>query len=419
MRSIKYSKKLVDTELSNTKTVNPEKIIETELQELKIDDNTLQNASHIAISEVKKTTFQFAGAYPYLFDALSMLCSENPKYKDGTPFVKDDGIFYHATLTWEDLKYYSLGKYDSLTHETLTTEILKLYTSPMSKCIPLNDEYSMLVKPIQINAIIHKNKNLSKVEAQRQINFRKKKNDDETEILQDEDNGLFNPIMGIDILFFKPLFEASLKGGITGNSFLQLEQNLQAKIISFIKNTKMEMQNPTDKSEILNGIISEDEFNTIKNNASSLKPYLFIQREPIIYRRYMLYLLEHDNQEGNFIKINAKDLMLHVDPQQLDSDKNFRNTMNMRIFVDKANLIINLMSASKLLDSYKEVPIQCSYNGTTKEFTIHFNRIAYKAGKTTKFNIPKEVPPYKTNVDASVLNSLSNNFNGKIIKNAF
>lgn len=341
-KKIRYSRKLANAELSNTKTVDIAKI---------------KNENNEFITEtLKKTAFQLAGVYPYLFDALNMLCTENPQRADGSYVINETETFYHARLSWNDLQYYALGDYKTDTYQNFVTELLQLYIKPESKCFPLGDGYNLTTKPLQIISILHKDRQMTKSEAQFRINFSKSKKDQienaEGQIEElNSDNQDYSPIVGIEIMFYKPLFEASLLGKKSKQSFLQSEPHLQSKLVSFIATAK-----------------TKNEFYEI------FKDYTQIQRYPVIYRRYALYLMEHDNKKSDFCFIDAKDMLLHVDPQQLDSDKNIRNINTVRMFVDKANLILNTMAKNGYLKGFSEIPIKCIYNAELKNFQVFYHR---------------------------------------------
>ena len=357
LTNLRYPKNLVSTELATQKSTQSMTVI---------DENR-----KLTTDKLKSNAYQLAGAYPYLFDCITMLCNENPTI-NGEPIVQQvpDSFFLHATLTWEDFKHFALGSYRKETKNTLLKELLKLQDSKTVKAISIGNGIIVRTSPIQITLYqeaTDKNDSRIKNLIERQRNLRNKKteeimnqmieikktNADEAmaEELMDklediiesgkDDSEKFGKIYGIEITFFGPLFEAALKE--IGGPFVQIGTNFQAKLETSIRQFK---------------------------NSPKFMKYRSVRKYPPTYRKYALYLAERDNGNGDYITIKAEDMLIHVDPQNLNTHLKIRNTNEMRIFVDKANMLLNEMARNGLLKGFRYAPKKCTYNASSKEFII-------------------------------------------------
>lgn len=325
--NLRYPKNLTTTELMSMKTATQMKIIDEESKEV--------------TEKLKNSAFQLSGAFPYLFDGITMLCNQNPVRDDNKPVVEriNNSLFYHATLTWEEFKYFAIGEYQKESKHTLIMELSKIQSKPPVKALAIGK--GIVVKTVPIQIAIYKQD--SKDTPKYMLNLKNRLPKENQEYDYDDESG--GKIIGVELTFFGPLFEAAFKE--IGGAFIQIGINFQAKLETAIKK--------------------------YKESIEFLK-YRKIKRYPTTYRKYALYLTEKDNGMGDYITISAKDMLSHVDPQQLDKNGNIRNITDAKIFVDKSNFLLNKMAKDGLLSGFKFAPTNSTYNQSTKEFIIGIQR---------------------------------------------
>lgn len=399
-KNIRYTKNLLTTELMTAKSA----------ENLPIYD---ENKTQIT-EKMKNDAFQLAGAFPYLFDGITMLCNENPM-RNGEPIISliKDSAFYHVTLRWEDFLYYTLGEYRKACKDTLMKEIRKIDNQP-PKCLALGTNFLIRARPITINICYYQDE-ASEVEKSRLTSLQKRwtnllyekyKLDEEHSLINDELNS--NPteqnflkekensqayldamtdasemgklIAGVEITFFGPLFEAALDKN--SGAFIKIGTNFQSKLETAIRKYK--------ESDIF-------------------FKYRSVKKYPLTYRKYALYLTERNNGTSDYVTIKAQDMLLHVDTQQLKADKRIRNSTEMRIFVDKANLLLNQMAKDGLMKGFPMIPIKCTYNPINKEFCVSVSRNKDE----------NEIPNYEGNIGNDELDNINKNISSEIAHNAF
>lgn len=440
--NLRYPRKLLATELLSQKKIKNTQV--------KIVDDMKEELPNEVIKDIKTKSFQFSGAYPFLFDALTYLCKMNPKDENDNPIITpiENSYFLHATISWEDFKKFALGDYHLSLKENLITELKKIQQDTTPKYFTLGENYIIKANPVIVNPIYklttnenkknslknlinHRNNVLEEKKKKREEELKKKEIETYNKIqaylnaqlenietkeyekvaekinmydlkkiidaaspfLQTTNENIFDKddsnnetavLEGVELIFYAPLFISAMDN--IENQFIQIGTCFQAKLETAIRKYKKEI--------LTEGIFAK---------------YRKIQRYPIVYRRYAIFLASKFNNVGSFISINAKDLLLNTDPQQLNTNLKIRNLSDMKIFVDKANLLLNKMGKDGLMQGFKFIPTKCRYNETTQEFTINI----------TKSTNQNEIPDYEGCFTAEELSKINEDLAVKIIQNAF
>ena len=158
------------------------------------------------IDKLKKASFQLAGEYPFIFDAISYICTHHRgavKRQD----APNETHYRVETKNMESFFDAAIGEYEQY-KDLLLYNIYKLIEKPSAKVLPLSDSYSVKTWPIIITLIYKNGETLTKAEAQRMRNLINKKMGGG---IKNKDLEM-RPIDGIAIEFYKPLFANLLIG---------------------------------------------------------------------------------------------------------------------------------------------------------------------------------------------------------------
>lgn len=363
-RYIKHTRTAINTELSTRKS-------ETNNAELQILDESLRE---ISLNEIPKAALTYKGAFPYLVDALSELCTINPKFESGNRkgeyVIKGQGdketTHYSAMLKWETLTELATRN-EPTSKDTFRHEIMKIYRKAPNLYINLGNGHSLLTHPFIIRNIVFDD-----------LTIMSKKDAETCARL-----GITKKISYVDIEFFKPLFNACFPGNEKGG-YIETDPAFFAmlnKTIDTMRNDK----------------------NTLKIMNRFYKPRTkqFVTKYASTYHKFILYLLAHisSNQKANSLTLNEEaliDLLAHVDPGQLyerNGKTYIKNEFDTKLFFDKSCMIYNQMAKYGYCEHTIAVSEHCIYSYENKKLKI---TITYK----------RETP--RTNIDNYTSNFIEN-----------
>lgn len=306
---IKYSKTAINTQLSTRKS-------EVRNTDLQIYDEQL---NEISLSDIPKASLTYKGAFPYLVEALSELCTINPKL-NGEFVIKGqedrNSTHYSALIKWKTLVELAT-KNEPLVKDGFRKEIMNIYKKAPSLYLNLGNGHGLLTHPFIIRSIVFDDlSTMTKKEAEACIKL-----------------GITKTISYVDIEFFKPLFNACFPGKEKGG-FIYTDP----AFYTMLQKTIHTMKQNTDTSKRLSRFYNP-------------RTKQFVTKYPSTYYKFVLWLLTHisSNEKANSLTLNEEDLidlLAHVDPGQLieKNGKNYiKNPYDTKLFFDKACWIYNQM----------------------------------------------------------------------------
>lgn len=361
---VKYSKTAINTQLSTRKS-------EGKNADLQVYDEQL---NEISLSDIPKASLTYKGAFPYLVEALSELCTINPQFK-GQYVIKgqDDreSSHYSALLKWKTLIELAT-KNEPLVKDSFRREIMNIYKKAPSLYINLGNGHALLTHPFIIRSIIFDDlSTMTPKEAETCIKL-----------------GIKKTISYIDIEFFKPLFNACFPGKERGGYIYT-----DPAFYTMLQKTIHTMKKEPDITNKLRRFYNP-------------RTRQFITKYPATYYKFILWLLTHisSNETAKSLTLYEKDLielLSHVDPGQL-IEKNgkayIKNPFDTKLFFDKACMIYNQMGKYGYSEKTIAISEHCIYSQSYGKLQI---TITYK----------RENP--RTNID-----DYTSNFMQEIQKNA-
>lgn len=277
MKTSKYPRELAKAETSSRRQYDFNKI-------------KLSEPSDAALL-IKKGTFTFANAYPYIFDALSALCTEyaTTKYEDAEGKIRNvierqennTETHYRAILKIDTFAQMALNGHNEY-WSTFLQQLYHLASHPEKKNLPFKEGYTILTEPVRIDIVSGDGNKISESEKTRLSNLKNRQNPEK------------GYIAFIIIEFYKPLFYCLLnknKKGELGYNYIQVPKGLQAEIKA--------------TADILREISFFD-FTDI--DAEKVPLY------DMDVRATFLYLALHDNRQGEHITIDATDFAMSCFP---------------------------------------------------------------------------------------------------------
>lgn len=298
------------------------------------DENTVA-----ALQEVNSTHNKLSRAYPYLFDALDAICTDNPIKPDGTPAIEQNGMFSTFTILYKGLLVYAMDniKGREAYFQKQITELFVNGAEPI--IIPIEIEgkkYIYRNRPIVIKEILQENNTTLTPE-------------------QIKKYGGINsfPIKSITIEFFTPLFESALNPSL-GN-YSPWVRGFTAKMYEVIELSR--------KAKWYN-----DNFYYKQYGAT-----------PIDYRSFILVFLLHDNGKAKSYELDAINFVAEVFPDRVSKKegKLYLKCSYYEIYtlMKKACHLMKDMSDKGYLETLKCIPYDCYWNkntNTNKAPTITF-----------------------------------------------
>lgn len=346
MKKIKYSKTAINTELSTRKS-------EAQKTNLQIFDESMNNLS---LEDIPKAALTYKGAYPYLMDALSELCTMNPTVNingEIKPVIQgqnnSETTHFSARLKWDSLTHLAT-RGEPTSKDRFRKEIMSLYKNPPSMYINLGGGLSVLTHPFIIRSIFYEDSSqMSKKDAEICARL-----------------GITKKISFVEIDFFKPLFNACFAGNESGG-FIYTDP----AFFAMLTKTMNAMRN--DKNCIV-----------LMSRFYNPNTKQFIVKYPTTYHKFILYLLSHisSNPRADTLTLYEDEIiemLSHVDPQQLTQSNGkiyIRNQFDTKLFFDKASFIYNQMAKYGYCEHTIAVSEHCIYsreNGKLK-ITLSYKR---------------------------------------------
>ena len=346
---VKHTRTAINTELSTRKS-------ETNTKGLQIFDETLKE---ISLNEIPKAALTYKGAFPYLVDALSELCTINPIYEygihAGEHVIKGqndrDLTHYSAALKWDTLTELATRN-EPTSKDTFRREIMKIYRNAPNLYINLGNGHSLLTHPFIIRNIVFDDlTTMSKKDAEICARL-----------------GITKKISYVDIEFFKPLFNACFPGNEKGGNI-----ETDPAFFAMLNKTINTMRNDNNTIKIMNRFYNP-------------RTKQFVTKYASTYHKFILYLLAHisSNQNASSLTLQEDEiieLLSHVDPGQLyerNGKTYIKNPFDTKLFFDKSCMIYNQMAKYGYCEHTIAVSDHCIYAYENKKLKI---TISYQRSK--------------------------------------
>ncbi len=285
------------------------------------------------IESLTRSFFEIAGAHPYVFDALSYICT----YHRGAIDRVDDQTETHfrVRLPVEAFMDFSLDGRMQFKHRIMT-ELYDMASMQRGKVLPLDAEHSVLTVPVRVELFYEDGSKIDPSIARQLENLKGQA-----------------PVKLIALEFYKPLF-ASLLRGEEGESWFPLPKAFHAKMLEMMDECR-------DLPEYKNA---------------------GIQAFPVQYRKLYLYMNLHDNGQGDFLNLDGVDSLLSCYPTLVKTKgrANYVDWWRARLFIKKASSLFNRMAERGLMDGVKLVPTGIWYDKPIKQFRIRLQRGRKYAG---------------------------------------
>jgi hypothetical protein len=308
-----------------------ERIIKKKDEKMKVLEYAFDNTKEIndrVIERVAKTRFTLANAYPYIFDSICGLLTNqdaiSQKYKRQIVDLMDipQSIFFMIDIPFAEFLDWALDgeiKQKDRLIENLNN-LVNASPAELQKYIPISPKYCAKVAPIQVVLIRKNEEEISESKLKRLKNLtisginKGTQNEKTISLLPER-----LPIERIQIHTLKSLFQ-DLMIGEYGENWFEIPKALQAKIVAFHPEYKKEIslymetlskklrKNPNDEKK--------EEYETLKNVVERFP-------SPMILRRAYFYMKLHlsSNKLAKKINIDTVDFFTHVDPSYLRENK--------------------------------------------------------------------------------------------------
>lgn len=330
-QKIKFSKTAINTELSTRKS-------ELKKAGLQIFDESLKE---IDLKEIPKAALTYRGAFPYLMDALSELCTINPTVMingEQKQVIRNQNdpetSHFSAMLKWETLTELATRN-ESTSKDRFRIEIMNLYKNAPNLYINLGNGRSVLTHPFIIRNIYFED-----------LSVMSKKDAEICSRL-----GITKKIAMVDIEFFKPLFNACFTGNESGG-FIYTDPAFFAML-----------------NKTINTMRNDRNCLSVMSRFYNPRTKQFITKYPTTYHKFILYLLTHisSNANANTLTLYEDEIiemLAHVDPQQLSESNGktyIRNQFDTKLFFDKACMLYNQMAKYGYCEHTVAVSEHCIY----------------------------------------------------------
>ncbi|MDR0389995.1 MAG: hypothetical protein LBH73_07985 [Spirochaetaceae bacterium] len=290
---------------------------------------------------ISRATCNFSGAYPYLFDVISYVCTHAKE-----AIIEADN-YYSVTIPYEKFLEFAL---DDCTGQLryLQNELYRLDKAKQSKLIALNENTSLYALPVV----------LAYKAGDRPLAQKGKRGAEQlgAEVHQE-----------IQILFLKCLFQDIKENN---NRYIDFPKALFAKLKSVEKafENKYVFKEPitglnrlVDKKE-LQRLIKKYELIT---DISDLKPLDGAITAEIVYK-LLNYFRIHDNSQSEKIRLKGIDILKHCAPQYIQTRKNrqgtsidyYQDTDEAKAFLMLLTIAINEVCRAGILNALPETKMR-------------------------------------------------------------
>jgi hypothetical protein len=288
---------------------------------------------------ISRATCNFSGAYPYLFDVISYVCTHAKE-----AIIEADN-YYSVTLPYEVFLDFAL---DGCTGQMryLQNELYRMDTTKQSKLIALNEKTSLYAMPVVLA--------YKAGERERPLSDRGKRGAEQLGIKVHAE---------IQILFLKCLFRDIKE---TSNRFLDFPKALFVKLKTVEKafEDKYVFRNPDTGQNML---VDRKELQRLVQkyglitDISEIRPLSGVLSAEVIYK-LLNYFRLHDNSRSPKIRLKGVDILKHCAPQYIKTQKNkkgdttdyYQNVDDAKAFLGILNMAINELCAIGILNAMPE-----------------------------------------------------------------
>jgi hypothetical protein len=285
------------------------------------------------IDTLTRSFFDIAGAHPYVFDALSFICTFHRQAIERRDNSSE--THFRVRIPLAHFLDFALDGRTQFKHR-LMTELYDMASIQRGKVLPLDADHSVMTVPVRVELFYEDGRKLDPSTARQFENLKGQA-----------------PVSFIAIEFYKPLFQ-SLLHGKAGESWFPLPKAFHAKMLATMDKCR-------DLPEFKNaGILAL----------------------PIQYRKLYLYMNLHDNGQGDRLNMDGMDTLLSCYPT-LVHDRGGSRYIDWwpgRLFIKKACELYNRMADHGLMDGVKFVPTGIQYDKPIKQFCVRLQRGRHYSG---------------------------------------
>jgi hypothetical protein len=293
---------------------------------------------------ISRATCNFSGAYPYLFDVISYVCTH------AKSAITEVDNYYSVTLPYEAFLDFAL---DGCTGQLryLQNELYRLDTAKQNKLIAINENTSLYAMPV---VLAYKAGN-----RKRPLSERGKRG---AEQLGQETHA------EIQILFLKCLFQDIKE---SGNKYIDFPKAFFAKLKTVEKafENKYVYREPDTG---LNQLVDKKELLELMQKHGSVTSVSDIQPPPagpvsveVVYK-LLNYFRLHDNSISPKIRLKGLDVLKHCAPQYIKTQKNkngdsadyYKNVDKAKAFLRILAIAINEVCAAGILNAMPETEMK-------------------------------------------------------------
>lgn len=358
--AMRMSRNAVQTMLTTRSSLTKRGEIEIVSQRDKTKKRRIEVIRKMQASSITKAMVTFRSEYPYVFDALFLLCTRDPEVR-GKKVIQgrdDDASVYWARLDWKILKYLALAKFNNQLRQFEIRIFEALRRPPRNMLLVTGGGHYAIAEPFHIRRIVLKNnEDLTSAEAARLITL--------------NSTGLADPgrprgiIRYVEIEFskdlFKDCFEENEKGG---NGFIPADPQLYAKIVDTVSKAPETPEWQEAACFMISG-----------NTEAEIRA-----RTPGIWYRFVLYFLQHfsGNPKAETRRFSAQDtivMLRELNPHMLRTQNgkdSIRSWFNARLFLDQGFFYFNAMGRTGNAEEVRAVPESARYSKEPGFFEVTF-----------------------------------------------
>lgn len=285
--------------------------------------------------KIDRATCELAGAYPYLFNVISYMCTHA---KEVVIDLDPNGFYYSVSMTWEKFLDTALGDFIEQKHY-LQKELMKLKEGAQAKIIPFNEHGSVYGQPVIVALFAGDGESLKPQAKTGLKNIGKK------------------PVGTIQILFLKSLFRDSLNDTRYFNepkAFYALLHHMAREI-------------KTSKKIIAN---TDAEIEAEAPEEISLDTYVSA------YNRVWNYIMLHDtHKEKDAITLDVIDMLSHTAPQYVQEKRNKVSIKKQTEAIEFLSDALTVFMNTEKYGNLNFTPLQWEFDKTKKRIVIKVKRL--------------------------------------------
>ena len=285
------------------------------------------------VKNLTRSVFEIAGAHPYLFDALSFICTHHRLAIQRLQNPAETHL--RVVVPIEPFMDFALDGRHQYKHR-LMAELYDMASIQRGKILPFDADHSIMTVPVRVDLLYEDGRKIDPNIARQLKNLKGQAR-----------------ISHLVIEFYKPLFR-SLMVGKYGQSWFPLPKAFHAKMLEMMDECR-------DLPQFINAGITA---------------------YPIQYRKLYLYMNLHDNGLGDRLNFDAVETLLSCYPTLVHTrnGKPYLDWWTGRLFIKKACELFNRMADKGLMDGVKFVPTGIQYDKPIRQFHLRLQRAARYAG---------------------------------------